>query len=185
MSGECVIMLRGGLCLIICQRYHFMCVYYKEVHLKDRDDVNLFSEEWKGGQSRWGVGGVHSSGVGILFKGWDFDVEHVFSVVLGVDFKWRGLSGRVVNVYAPTDSAGRRDLFGEIGNCLITNRVLILGGDFSLGHLKKVISQFNLIDTFRKVNPGVAGTTWSNSRGVTSRIDFIFVEGATKVASSG
>ena len=40
----------------------------------------------------------------------------------------------------------------------ITNRVLILGGDFnvsfegrgdfSLGHLKKVISQFNLIDTF-------------------------------------
>ena len=170
----------------------------QEVHLKDREDVKLFSEEWKGGQSRWGVGGVHSSGVGILFKGWDFDVEQVFSFVqgrvLGVDFKWRGLSGRVVNVYAPTDSAGRRDLFGEIGNCLITNRVLILGGDFnvslegrgdfSLGHLEKVIRQFNLIDSFRKVNPGVAGTTWSNSRGVTSRIDFIFVEGATKVASS-
>ena len=38
----------------------------QEVHLKDREDVKLFSEEWKGGQSRWGVGGVHSSGC------WDF-----------------------------------------------------------------------------------------------------------------
>ncbi|XP_048854771.1 uncharacterized protein LOC125722638 [Brienomyrus brachyistius] len=38
-----------------------------EVHLRDQRDEALFSRQWKRGRSYWSVGGVHSSGVGILF----------------------------------------------------------------------------------------------------------------------
>ena len=41
--------------------------FLQEVHLKDRGDITRFSREWVRGGSVWSVGGVHSSGVGILF----------------------------------------------------------------------------------------------------------------------
>ncbi|KAI4900658.1 hypothetical protein NFI96_009740 [Prochilodus magdalenae] len=38
----------------------------QEVHLRDQRDEALFSQQWKGGRAHWSVGGVHSTGVGIL-----------------------------------------------------------------------------------------------------------------------
>lgn len=47
----------------------FKCTisFLQEVHLRDWGDVNLFSRERDRGVSSWSVGGVRSSGVGILF----------------------------------------------------------------------------------------------------------------------
>uniref|UniRef100_A0A3B1JZH1 Endonuclease/exonuclease/phosphatase domain-containing protein n=1 Tax=Astyanax mexicanus TaxID=7994 RepID=A0A3B1JZH1_ASTMX len=38
----------------------------QEVHLRDQRDEALFSQQWVRGRAYWSVGGVHSSGVGIL-----------------------------------------------------------------------------------------------------------------------
>ena len=61
------------------------CLVYflQEVHLKDQGDVRVFSREWVWGESVWSVGGVHSSGVGILFGSREVKVEEVFVVVQG------------------------------------------------------------------------------------------------------
>lgn len=52
----------------------FQVCFLQEVHLRDMGDVPVFSKEWAKGESRWGIGGVHSSGVGILFGDRDFCV---------------------------------------------------------------------------------------------------------------
>lgn len=135
-----------------------------------------------------GVGGVHSTGVGVLFKGRDFFVGECFSSVQGrvlfIDFDYRGTKFRIINVYAPAESVGRRELFGGLDTVLCCSRVLILGGDFnvsfekgdsSLVHLNNVIKKFDLKDGFRAAYPTGEGYTWGNSRGSRSRIDFVFV----------
>ena len=99
---------------------HLACLDFdlcllQEVHLRDGEDCKRFSKEWSRGEARWGMGGVHSTGVGVLFGGWDFTIVSCFSVVQGkvlrVDFDWRGVKFRLVNVYAPADPVGRRELF--------------------------------------------------------------------------
>ena len=87
-----------------------------------------------GGTPGGGVGGVHSTGVGILFKGWDYHCLEGFSVVqgrvLGVDFEWRGQKLRVLNTYAPAAPGGRREVFEELRAVCLTNRILVFGGGF-------------------------------------------------------
>ena len=61
----------------------FQVCLLQEVHLKDGDDCKRFSKEWGRGESRWGVGGVHSTGVGVLFGGRDFKIIHCLSAVKG------------------------------------------------------------------------------------------------------
>ena len=58
----------------------FIC-FLQEVHLRDRGDVIRYSREWVRGGSVWSVGGVHSSGVGILFGSKEVKVEEDFVVV--------------------------------------------------------------------------------------------------------
>ena len=108
----------------------------QEVHLRDEDDVRIFSQEWTGGPSGWSVGSVHSNGVGILFKGQAFSIEEVMTVVAGriivVDFSLASVRYRAINVYAPAQDGGRLEMFGEISACLCTTRTVILGGDFNV-----------------------------------------------------
>lgn len=178
---------------------HFDVCFLQEVHLKDQKGFKFkFAKEWTKGLSAWGVGGVHSTGVGVLFRGWDFSVLETFSVVqgrvLGVDADWRGLRFRFICVYAPADRGGRREVFRDIEPVCFTNRILVLGGDFnisfesvddfSLGHLERVVDNFNLVDTFKRAKPGVAGATWCNSRGAASRIDFVFAPKGIKVCNA-
>lgn len=102
-----------------------------------------------------------------------------------VDFDWGGLRFRIVNVYAPADVAGRRELFGGLDAVFCTNRIILFGGDFnvsvdragdsSVKHLKTLLSNFSLKDAFRSCSPVDPGFTWRNSRGSRSRIDCVFV----------
>lgn len=179
---------RGGVFAYLSTLRFDLCLM-QEVHLRDAQDIKKFTKEWGKGESRWGVGGVHSTGVGILFGRREFKIEQCFSVVQGrvllVDFVWKGVKFRVTNVYAPSDPVGRKDLFLGLDTILCTNRTLILGGDFnisfdkgrdiSLRALSSAIDGFGLCDSFRVVHPSCAGFTWGNTRGSKSRIDFIFL----------
>ena len=77
-------------------------------------------------------GGVHSTGVGILFGERDFVVEAEHTVMQGrvvaMDISYRGLRFRVVGVYGPQGGAGRREMMMLLAPFLLTNRQLIVGG---------------------------------------------------------
>lgn len=83
--------------------------FLQEVHLRDGGDVVRFKREWDKGESVWGIGGVHSSGVGILFGNREVKVEDTFVVmqgrVLGVDVTLRDCRYRLVVVYGPQVAA--------------------------------------------------------------------------------
>ncbi|KAJ8361959.1 hypothetical protein AAFF_G00409140 [Aldrovandia affinis] len=173
----------------------------QEVHLRDGGDVSAFTREWVWGPSEWSVGGVHSDGVGILFRGFSFVIDEAVGFITGrvifVDFTFMSVKYRIVNVYAPAQEGRRLEVFRELPGCLSTSRSLILGGDFnvsldggcggarageggvdySVRALEGVVGDFSLADAFRTVHPGDAGYTWRNSRGKASRLDYIFVGG--------
>lgn len=85
--------------------------FLQECHLKDKNDVSVFSAGWEMGPSFWGVGNVNADGVGILFYSWDFVIESAIVIIPGrvvvVDVRWRGISFRFVNVYAPSKLGDR------------------------------------------------------------------------------
>lgn len=61
------------------------------------------------------MGGVYSSGVGILFWDKDFEVMSQYTVaqgrVIGADVKWRGGEYRLLSVYAPQTAEERKEFF--------------------------------------------------------------------------
>ncbi len=79
--------------------------FLQEVHLKGIEDARKFTEEWGRGGAVWSVGGVFSSGVGILFWDQEIEVENHFTVsqgrVVGADIKWKGGEYRLLSVYPP------------------------------------------------------------------------------------
>ncbi|KAL7852889.1 hypothetical protein SRHO_G00186740 [Serrasalmus rhombeus] len=161
----------------------------QEVHLRDQRDEALFSQEWRRGKAYWSVGGVHSTGVGILFGDRSFEKVSPFTIAqgraLGVDATWRGQNLRVLCVYAPVDPSSRIAFLEALAPFCYTNRHVVVAGDFNINlegrddasvkHFKKLVAGFSLIDGFKVCNPGNPGHTWHNSRGASSRIDYILV----------
>lgn len=174
----------------------FSLCLLQEVHLKDDNDVSLFSREWVKGDSRWSIGGVHSTGVGVLCGDGETRIVGSFSVVQGrvlvLDIEWRGRSLRVVNVYANVESKRRNELFENLDTVFMTNSQVILGGDFNTSRegnaastaLATLITRYQLVDAYRKVYPGDPGFTWTNSRGAASRIDYVFCPAQLMVTSA-
>ena len=155
----------------------------------------MFSGEWSKGESVWGVGNVREDGVGMLFRG-TVKVESSVCVVPGrvlcVDGIWKGVGVRWVNVYAPSVRARRVGFFEGLAPLLMTNRVVVFGGDLNVvvggggggeGELVKLCRDFGLRDAFVATGEEGAGHTWSKSRGARSRLDYIFV--SRRVALSG
>ncbi|KAL6476345.1 hypothetical protein MHYP_G00148440 [Metynnis hypsauchen] len=99
----------------------------QEVHLRDQRDEALFSQEWRRGKAYWSVGGVHSTGVGILFGDRSFEKVSPFTIVqgraLGVDATWRGQNLRV---YAPVDPSSRIAFLEALAPFCITNRHVVV-----------------------------------------------------------
>ena len=150
----------------------------QEVHLRDIGDVAKFSREWTKGDSIWSVGGVHSTGVGILFGVKEIRVEDVFTIVqgriMGADITWGTNKLRVVVVYGPQTQRERQEMFGLVETHLATNRQVIVGGDFNvqLGkggdtsdiYISNLMARHGLVDGGRMVRPLADGPTWRNSR---------------------
>ncbi len=61
----------------------FNVYFLQEVHLKVIEDVRKCTEEWGRGGAVWSVGGVYSSGVGMLFWDQEIEVENYFTVSQG------------------------------------------------------------------------------------------------------
>ena len=109
--------------------------FLQEVHLRDGGDVSRFKREWDKGESVWGIGGVHSSGVGILCGHREVKEEDSFVVmqgrVIGVDVTIRDCKFRLVVVYGPQVVADRREMVDCLTPLCVTNRKLVIGGDFN------------------------------------------------------
>ena len=162
--------------------------FLQEVHLRDVRDKVIFSREWGRGPSVWSVGGVHSTGVGILFGSSTVKVENVVIIsqgrVLGADVSWGSLKLRVIVVYGPQTPAEREEVFGLMEPHLVTNRQVIVGGDFNveLGgtgmtrkqYISLLLEGHGLVDGGKAVRPKADGPTWHNSRGVVKRLDYVF-----------
>ncbi len=161
----------------------------QEVHLRDEGDVGKFSGEWTKGDSVWSVGGVHSTGVGIVFGVKEIRVEEVFVIVqgrvLGTDITWGTVKLRVIVVYGPQTPTERQEVFGLVEPHFATDRQVIVGGDFNveLGKggdtsdavISHLMARHGLVDGGRVVRPQVDGSTWRNSRGIVKRLDYVFV----------
>lgn len=160
----------------------------QEVHLKDERDVIQFTREWDRGDSRWNIGGVHSSGVGVLFGNRNFIVEKCVNVVPGRALYLDICSGencfRCVCVYAPAMMALRADFFKELYPVCLTNKWIIMGGDFNVDlqdkrdpgakQLNLLLAQFGLYDCAYRIRKEKAEATWRNAQGTVKRLDYVF-----------
>ena len=160
----------------------FDVCFLQEVHLRDGGDVVRFKREWDKGESVWGIGGVHSTGVGILFGNREMKVEGTFVVmqgrVLGVDVTFRDSRYRLVVVYGPQAAADRREMVDCLTPLCVTNRHLVIGGDFNIdlgiggdssaGAITGLMACHGLVDGGLHTTPTMAGPTWRNSRGSTT-----------------
>lgn len=167
----------------------FTFCFLQEVHLRDGGDVEQFKKEWVKGKSVWSVGGVHSSGVGILFGTREVKVEGTYVAmqgrVLGVDITLGDFRLRIIGVYGPQTVPERREMVESLAPLCATNRVLIVGGDFnvelggvgdsSVGAITGLMASHGLVDGGLNTTPALAGPTWRNSRGVERRLDYVFL----------
>lgn len=169
----------------------------QEVHLRDRGDIGVFKKEWDKGESVWSVGGVHSTGVGILFGNRGVGVEETFSIVqgrvMGADISWGAVKLRVIVVYGPQTPAKRKGMFAQVEPYLVTNRQVILGGDFNveLGrggddsgeYISKLMANGGLVDGARGVKTQGMGPTWRNTRGTERVLDYIYITRSLRLLS--
>lgn len=99
--------------------YNFDVCLLQEVHLKDEGDVAVFTEEWRGGESAWSIGGVHGTGVGVLCGNKSIQIKESYTIIQGrvmvVDVEKSGMQSRIINVYAQVDPKLRRELFFKNG----------------------------------------------------------------------
>lgn len=100
---------------------------------------------------------------------------------------------RLVNVYAPSVPSERRGFFSLVEPLLFTNKVVVLGGDFNVDlsrapgcDLGRVVAGCLLRDAAVEVGGGgPPAATWANSRGVSSRLDYLFFPAGVRVVSFG
>ena len=97
----------------------------------------------------------------------------------------------LINIYAPNTINERCSFFKKLNIFLQKQSIteddsIIMCGDFnckldnlkdqSNSKLKKVISSFDLYDTWHSKHPQLNGYTWCNSEDIpSSRIDYIFI----------
>lgn len=168
----------------------------QECNIPYKDNYKDFEKRWPYGQSVWsGDNNNRSTGVAILFKGQNFNIQRVQRVIDGrvlcVDLSYYNIHLRVINVYCPVELQERLKLLNVLQPLLVCNREVILGGDFnclldkkdklttssvkldsSSETLKNIINDLRLVDTYRSKHPKSPGYTWSNGR-THSRIDFL------------
>lgn len=80
----------------------------QECNLSYKSNYKSLQDRWKYGHSLWsGDNKNRSSGVDILFRGWQFEIQQVQELVKGrllyVDVKLNGTPFHIINVYCPPD----------------------------------------------------------------------------------
>ena len=174
----------------------FFCL--QETH-SDKDIEKEWSDEWCG-KIAFSHGATNSLGVAILYKD-KHKILHTYA-----DSKGRFVSVTIqiedkkillIALYAPNIEREQKIFFNEIHSLILDAEYdeLILTGDFniclnnsldkkggnslvkrSLPYLQRIISDFSLIDSWRKNNPGKKQYTWKqNNPEILCRLDYFLV----------
>jgi len=176
-------------------------IFIQETYLQCSKDIDNVKKQWKG-ESFWSYSvSPHSRGTAILFshnlncqvQSYHFDLNGCMVVI---DVCVKGLKLRLISIYAPVNNTERKSFFLSIQPYLVTNRIVILAGDFncveniyldksggcqqsgdqSADILAKYKNDYNLIDAFRCLYPSARDFTWfSSSCDVKERLDRIYV----------
>ena len=198
----------------LSHNFHSQCIdflFLQETHVYNLSTAKYFESKFAG-KAFWSFGSNRSSGVGIIISNkisyiidyFKFDCDGRFIIL---DVTVNGNKIRLINVYAPNNPCGRVTFLKSIATYLVTNRSLILGGDFNcvcnlkldkiggnldreqLGAsiLKEWVSDFSITDTYRFLFPDSVAVSWRNSTGVGSRLDRFYISSSLteSMSSSG
>ena len=173
--------------------------FIQETHI-DNVDLGYYVERKLNAKCFWSfTDNSKNKGVGLIFrKDMDCKVLNIkfdhFGRYICIDVNLDGYECKLISVYAPNNGAERKHFFHDLYGNFMGSNPIILGGDFNcveniaidkLGgnekrgdtgtdQLKKILTDFNLIDTFRKKYPHNREFTWS-SQGVSVRLDRFYV----------
>jgi len=183
----------------------YAIILLQETHCNSLMVAKQWEKEW-GGKCFWSFGTARSKGVALLLNPkLHFNVDHfAFDTngrMLVLDLKINDASLRVINVYAPNESAERTEWLKGLGRWMTGNRQLIVGGDFnfvedtsidkvggnaSYGNsgsdtFAKHKQDFHLFDPYRSRYPDRVETTWhSADNSVACRLDRFYLSAIFK-----
>ena len=169
----------------------------QETHVSCKKQAQEFEKLWQG-ECFWSFGTGKSAGVAVLFAP-NFSgiiVRFLFDSngrILSLLIDFHNLFFNVVNIYSPTVVSERKVFSSDLHNFFLSQGLLLIGGDFNCidnvldrlncsivpstdkTSLVTLMSDFSLVDVWRKHNPRKISFTWFNhNRTQASRIDRFF-----------
>ena len=174
----------------------------QETHLTD-EEMQSLETLWKG-SLHFVAGTKRSKGLCTLFhphiKAKAVSLIYKSDRILISSFELDHEKVYVVNVYAPCIDREKRAFLGEL-NALIKNKIkdadstnIVCVGDFNMvmnneldivsgaKHPREIVDEFNacvtnleLQDAWRCLNPDVKDFTWTRSHGIARRLDYVFL----------
>ncbi|MES9882662.1 MAG: reverse transcriptase domain-containing protein [Sedimenticola sp.] len=186
----------------ICESHNFDILLLQETHF-DTKYIGKAIEQELSYKSFWSFGTSRSCGVGILLSDnlsytlekyeYDFDGRFLF-----IDIKIGEIPYRIINIYAPNKEKDRKEYFLNLSQFLVANRNIIVGGDFNCvensrkdkfgrdsnpdfgttgsKELKTLTNDFQITDSFRKLNPNMIASTWhAAGKQIHARLDRFYI----------
>lgn len=185
--------------------YYIDLVFLQETHVENRTLSTKIQNKLQCCNAIWSFGSSRSSGVAIF----NFNPNITFSKyetdydgrIICADFQHNNIIYRALNIYGPIPDSEKCEFFNSLFTFLTGQHNLIVAGDFncvlnsnldrignltnysdkSIHALRSLISNFKLIDTFRKLNPLSKSYTWHRISldpsvpPLASRLDRIYV----------
>ena len=181
---------------IVQELNHLNCdvVLLQETHVSCKKQGEKFEKLWKG-KCFWSFGTGKSAGVAVVFAPNFSDnvIRFLFDSngrILSLLIDFHNLYLNVVNIYSPNAASERKLFFSDLHNYFLSQGLLFIGGDFNCidnvldklncssvpsadrTSLVTLMSDFSLVDVWRKQNSRTIFFTWSNSDHTqASRID--------------
>ena len=185
---------------IINELCHLKCdvIFLQETHVSCKKRALQSEKLWKG-NCFWSFGTGKSAGVAVLFSQnfsrkvvrFLFDPNGRVSSLL---VHFNNLFLNLVNIYSPNIALDRKVFVTDLHNYFLSQGLPVIGGDFNCidnvldklncsivpsadkASLATLLSDFSLVDVWRKQNPRAISYTWSNNaRTQASRIDRFFI----------
>ena len=190
----------GKISKIVQELTYLNCdvVLLQETHVSCKRQADKFEKFWKG-KCFWSFGTGKSAGVAVIFAP-NFAVNIIRFLfdsngrILSLLIDFHNLYFNVVNIYSPNAASDRKIFFSDLHNYFLSQGLLLIGGDFNcvdnvldklncstvpsadITSLVTLMSDFTLVDVWRKQNPRMISFTWSNSaRTQASRLDRFFL----------
>ena len=185
---------------IVQELNHLNCdiILLQETHVSCKRQAEKFEKFWKG-KCFWSFGTGKSAGVAVIFapKFSGNVIRFLFDSngrILSLLIDFHNLYFNVVNIYSPNAVSERKMFFCDLHNYFLSQGLLLIGGDFNCidnvldklncsavpsadkTSLVALMSDFSLLNVWRKQNPRLISFTWSNNdRTQASRLDRFFI----------